>query len=186
MPGTLSPPLTLRHALGTRVDPPAHAAASWGRAGSSPSCCMAVETAASGIWDVLEGTSCPSNPAGSRTRFPLHPHHPRLSVTSLGQATARPASAATSPHPALSPAQVLTLCSPHTYLLRSWGGSPLPPCSASHQAVSPPVCFASEGCTGVIRGCVTSIFCPASSCFFPLFKAPGADWSCQPEPDIWG
>lgn len=119
---------------GTCADPPAHAAASQGRAGSSPSCCMAVETAASGIWDVLEGTSCPSYPAGSRSHLHpiilISPSPPWTSDSSAGLSSYQPT-------PSSQPCSGLTLCSPHTYLLRSWGISSAPPLSIPPGSVSP-------------------------------------------------
>lgn len=182
LPGTLSPPPGPCHALGHAQAHQHMPLPAGARRAALPAAAWLLRQLHLGFgmyWRVHPVLPTQLDPAPISIPIILvSPSPPWTSDSSAGLSSYQPT-------PSSQPCSGLNLCSPHTYLLRSWGISSAPR-TPSHQALSPPVCFASKGCAGVIRGCITSIFCPASSCFLPLFKAPGADWSCQPEPDIWG
>lgn len=93
---------------------------------------------------------------------------------SLGCATAYQAQQLKGPHTALTPALVLTLCSP--CLPSDELGISSAPHSPPCQALFLPACSASERCTCMIQSPITSGFCPVSvhwmfsSHFLPVLK----------------
>lgn len=134
LPGTLSPPLGPCHALGhaqTHQHTPLPARA---RQAALPAAAWLLRQLHLGFgmcWRVHPVLPTQLDPAPiSIPIILISPSPPWTSDSSAGLSSYQPT-------PSSQPCSGLTLCSPHTYLLRSWGISSAPPLSIPPGSVSP-------------------------------------------------